>query len=75
MRNGRFYALENISFTLEEGGCTVIAGANGSGKSLLMSIIAGLETPASGIVKTTGRVLRAKTLRSALEIWGFQKLK
>ncbi len=56
MRKGQFYALEDISFTLEEGSCTVIAGANGSGKSLLMSIIAGLETPASGIVKTTGRV-------------------
>ncbi len=55
MRNGRFYALEDISFTLEKGSCTIIAGANGSGKSLLMSIIAGLETPDSGIVKTTGR--------------------
>jgi biotin transport system ATP-binding protein len=56
VRNGRFYALEDISLTLKTGSCTVIAGANGSGKSLLMSIIAGLETPDSGIVKTSGRV-------------------
>ncbi len=55
MRGGRFYALEDISFTLEEGSCTVIAGANGSGKSLLMSIIAGLETPSSGTVNIAGR--------------------
>lgn len=56
MRNGRFYALEDVSLTLEKGGCTIIAGANGSGKSLLMTIIAGLETPAFGSVKTSGRV-------------------
>jgi biotin transport system ATP-binding protein len=56
VRNGSFYALEDVSFTLESGGCTVIAGANGSGKSLLMSIIAGLEEPTSGTVKTNARV-------------------
>ncbi|MDR2899915.1 MAG: energy-coupling factor ABC transporter ATP-binding protein [Treponema sp.] len=56
VRKGRFYALEDVSFLLEKGSCTVIAGANGSGKSLLMSIIAKLETPDSGIVNTDGRV-------------------
>jgi biotin transport system ATP-binding protein len=34
----------------------IIAGANGSGKSLLMSIIAGLEEPSFGTVKTNARV-------------------
>ena len=56
VRSGLFYALEYVSFTLEKGCCTIIAGANGSGKSILMSIIAGLETPSSGIVKTCGKV-------------------
>jgi len=56
VRGGIFYALENISLSIENGGCTIIAGANGSGKSLLMSIIAGLEEPSSGTVKTGGRV-------------------
>ena len=55
-RGGFFYALENVSLTVEKGRCTIIAGANGSGKSVLMSIIAGLETPNSGTVKTDGRV-------------------
>jgi biotin transport system ATP-binding protein len=36
-------ALDNVSFEVEKGTCTVLAGENGSGKSLLMSIIAGLE--------------------------------
>ena len=50
---GFFTALDDISFSLEKGGCTLICGANGSGKSLLMSIIAGLESPTSGSVKTS----------------------
>jgi len=56
IRKGVFYALEDISLTIEKGSCTIIAGANGSGKSLLMSIIAGLESPNSGTVKVNGRV-------------------
>jgi len=56
VRGSYFYALSNISLVIENGGCTVIAGANGSGKSLLMSIIAGLEEPTSGTVKTAARV-------------------
>lgn len=46
--------LDDISFTLESGSCTLVGGANGSGKSVLMSIIAGLMEPSSGTVKLTG---------------------
>ncbi|HIW35945.1 MAG TPA: energy-coupling factor ABC transporter ATP-binding protein [Candidatus Treponema faecavium] len=53
---GTFTALNDICFSLEERSCTVIGGANGSGKSLLMSIIAGLETPDSGKVLLSGNV-------------------
>jgi biotin transport system ATP-binding protein len=53
---GLFYALSDVSLAVEEGVCTVITGANGSGKSLLMAIIAGLETPASGDVEVNGNV-------------------
>jgi len=56
VRHGVFYALTDVSFSLESGSCNIIAGANGSGKSLLMSIIAGLEEPSGGSVKTNGRV-------------------
>ena len=56
VRNGYFYALDDISFSIESGCCTIIAGANGSGKSLLMSIIAGLEEPSSGTVKAGAKV-------------------
>jgi len=56
IRDGYFYALDDISLSIESGSCTIIAGANGSGKSLLMSIIAGLEDPTSGIVITNKRI-------------------
>jgi biotin transport system ATP-binding protein len=55
-RNGAFYALDDVSFELENGCCAIIAGANGSGKSVLMSIIAGLESPSSGTVQTSAGV-------------------
>ncbi|MDR2597690.1 MAG: energy-coupling factor ABC transporter ATP-binding protein [Treponema sp.] len=56
IKDGDFYALSDISLSIENGECTVIAGANGSGKSVLMSIIAGLENPTVGTVKTNAKV-------------------
>ena len=38
-------ALDNVSLEIRQGECVVIGGENGSGKSVLMSIIAGLEEP------------------------------
>lgn len=48
--DGRFTALDNVSFTLTAGSCTLIGGANGSGKSVLMTLIAGLDSPDSGTI-------------------------
>ncbi len=49
-------AVKNVSFSLDEGSVTVIGGENGSGKSVLMSIMAGLEKPDSGTVSAFGKV-------------------
>ncbi|MBP5283419.1 MAG: ABC transporter ATP-binding protein [Treponema sp.] len=43
-----FYAAKDVSFSIESGSLTVIGGANGSGKSVLMNIISGLMKPSSG---------------------------
>ncbi len=43
-----FKALDNVSFSVNKGECLVIAGSNGSGKTVLMNIIAGLEESSSG---------------------------
>ena len=47
-------ALKDVSLEIPEGCCTVIGGENGSGKSVLMSILAGLEEADSGNVELAG---------------------
>ena len=50
-------ALDNVSLEIAEGECVVIGGENGSGKSVLMSIIAGLqEGDGHPLVEVNGRV-------------------
>lgn len=49
--DGENKALKKVSFELEDGMCLLIGGENGSGKSLLMSIIAGLEEADSGSIE------------------------
>ncbi|HHU28116.1 TPA: ATP-binding cassette domain-containing protein [bacterium] len=41
-------ALNNVSFSMEEGEFVTVIGGNGSGKSTLMNIISGLYTPEEG---------------------------
>ncbi|MDD5789882.1 MAG: ABC transporter ATP-binding protein [Spirochaetia bacterium] len=52
---GNKTALKDICLEIEEGTVTVIGGENGSGKSVLMNIIAGLEKPTSGKICTFGK--------------------
>lgn len=47
-------ALEDISFSIEHGEFCVIAGSNGSGKSVLMSLIAELDEPTGGTIDLFG---------------------
>lgn len=53
--DGENKALKNVSFELEDGKCLLIGGENGSGKSLLMSIISGLEEADSGSIELNGK--------------------
>jgi len=56
IRGGFFYALDDVSLSIKKGECVIIAGHNGCGKSLLMSIIAGLEIPSFGTVETSEKI-------------------
>lgn len=47
-------ALDNISFSLEEGSITGILGPDGAGKSTLLRLIAGLMKPTSGSLLIEG---------------------
>ena len=54
-QNG-FWALRNISFSLEKGDMLGVIGRNGAGKSTLMKTISGTLTPASGTVEKEGNL-------------------
>lgn len=54
--SGTKEALKNISMEINSGDLVVIGGENGSGKSVLMSVIAGLEEADSGTLTCTSRV-------------------
>ena len=51
-----FWALRDVSFQLEHGETVGIVGHNGSGKSTILKMVAGIFTPTSGKVTVQGRV-------------------
>jgi ATPase subunit of ABC transporter with duplicated ATPase domains len=53
---GGWTLFRGVSFRVPEGEHAGLVGANGIGKSTLLRVIAGLEPPASGIVRADGRV-------------------
>ncbi len=50
---GTHKALENINLQVPDGQCVLLAGENGSGKSLLMKLIAKLDSPTKGTVESS----------------------
>ena len=51
-----FKAVDDVSFTIEQGESVGIMGLNGSGKSTLLKLINGIMKPESGTVRTRGRI-------------------
>lgn len=51
-----FYAVDDVTLTIEAGTTVGLMGANGSGKSTLLKLIGGIVSPSSGTVQTRGRM-------------------
>src|SRR5436190_20606157 len=52
----KFPALQGVSFAVPMGSTYGIIGSNGSGKSTMLKLVAGITKPTSGSVKVHGRV-------------------
>jgi len=56
--NGEVEALQDISFTVNEGELVSVIGPSGCGKTTLLSLIAGLETYTSGEILICGQKVK-----------------
>jgi len=59
-------ALQGLDLLIAEGELTALIGAAGSGKSTLVNILAGLDTPTAGTAWVAGRNLGAMTAQERL---------
>lgn len=54
-RQGTVTAVDDVSFSVEEGEFVVIVGPSGCGKTTLLNMIGGLEAATSGTIRVAGR--------------------
>lgn len=63
----RFRALDDVSFTVEQGEVMGVVGANGSGKSTLLKIIAGALAPTDGRMDVRREQVQLLTLGTGFD--------
>lgn len=63
-----FYALKNVSFSIERGDSVALIGKNGSGKSTLLKILAGVMYPTTGGISVRGTIAPLIELGAGFDI-------
>ena len=56
LREGEFWAVEEVSFSLRRGECLGLIGHNGAGKSTLLKMLNGLIRPDEGSITMRGKI-------------------
>ena len=62
-----FYAVKDVSFTVEKGDMLGIIGTNGAGKSTLLKVVTQIMQPSTGYVKVNGKVAALLELASGFD--------
>ena len=63
----KLHALDDVSFTVEEGSITGLIGHNGAGKSTILKVISGIYKPTKGAVRSRGRIVPMLELGSGFD--------
>jgi ABC-2 type transport system ATP-binding protein len=62
-----FWAVKNVSFSIDKGDFLGIVGTNGSGKSTLLKVVAQIMQPSEGYVNASGRIAALLELGSGFD--------
>lgn len=75
-RKERFVALEDISFSVPRGQTVGVVGANGQGKSTLLSLLARIYRPTRGRITVRGRIASLLELEAGFQpdFTGFENI-
>ena len=65
---GKFFAVKNISFTVNDGEVVGLLGANGAGKTTTMNMITGFIEPTEGKISVNGYDILKKSKKAKKQI-------